>query len=565
MSSKCDHPVCLPKNSRPGQASQIKGQLFRPAKGGTVWQSASQDAPPLDLAGGGDSSTWLTVPEQSRKEQGRRELVEPHILVVDDEEYICEVIKEMLADANYRVQIACDPQKAMDILERESVDFVLTDLIMGEKSGVDVLNKTIKLHPDAIVVLMTGRPTIENAVAVLKSGAYDYLTKPFSMDTLRAVIKRGLEKQRLLRENINLKETVSLYRISEAMGSTIRLDFLLNLILETAIKELEADMVWALLWDEKNHKLVPKASLGISPRMSESGFFKGDDCISKWVIRNAKPQIFDKDKIEDRFLPGEFKKKIRSGISHPLMAKGKVIGILTLIRTENHLSPFTIGQIHSLSIIASKAASAIENSKLYEELKESYLETLTALANAVEARDIYTRGHTERVWYMAELIARQMGWEEGKLWEVKMGGILHDIGKIGVPDAILNKPEALTQEEFEIMKQHPDCGAKILEGISFLKPAIPYVLYHHERYDGKGYPNRLKGEQIPIQGRLIAVVDTFDAITSDRPYRKSKGFKLAIKEIKDCSGTQFDPKVAKILVEAWEHVRIDKDRVKIKK
>jgi HD-GYP domain-containing protein (c-di-GMP phosphodiesterase class II) len=201
---------------------------------------------------------------------------------------------------------------------------------------------------------------------------------------------------------------------------------------------------------------------------------------------------------------------------------------------------------------------------LYEEIKESYMQTLTALANAVEARDTYTRGHTERVWYMAQLIAKEMGWEEDKLWEVKMGGILHDIGKIGVPDAILNKPEALTQEEFEVMKQHPACGAKILEGISFLKPAIPYVLYHHERYDGKGYPNRLRGEQIPIQGRLMAVVDTFDAITSDRPYRKSKGFKLAVKEIKDFSGTQFDPKVAKILVEAWEHGRIDKERIKIK-
>jgi response regulator RpfG family c-di-GMP phosphodiesterase len=510
--------------------------------------STSGDVPPLNFARGG-------------------ELVEPHILVVDDEEYICEVIKEMLADVNCRVQTACDPRKAMDILEREPVDFVLTDLIMGEKSGVDVLNKTIKLHPDAVVVLMTGRPTIENAVAVLKSGAYDYLIKPFSMDTLRAVIKRGLEKQRLFRENINLKETVSLYRISEAMGSTIRLDFLLNLILETAIKELEADMAWVLLLDEKNNKLIPKASMGIPPRMYESGFLSGNDPISKWVIKNAKPQIFDKDKIPPLagFLPYEFKRKIRSGISHPLMAKGKVIGILTLIRTEGHLSPFNIGQNHALSIIASKAASAIENSKLYEELKESYMETLTALANAVEARDTYTRGHTERVWYMAELIARKMGWEEDKLWEVKMGGVLHDIGKIGVPDAILNKPEALTQEEFEVMKQHPACGAKILEGISFLKPAIPYVLYHHERYDGKGYPARLRGEQIPIQGRLMAVVDTFDAITSDRPYRKSKGFKLAIKEIKDCSGTQFDPRVAKILVEAWEHGRIDKERVKIKK
>jgi response regulator RpfG family c-di-GMP phosphodiesterase len=511
-----------------------------------VWRSTSGDAPPLDFARGG-------------------ELVEPLMLVVDDEEYICEVIKEMLADENYRVQTACDPRKAMEILEKEPVDFVLTDLIMGERSGVDVLNKAVKLHPDAVVVLMTGRPTIENAVAVLKSGAYDYLVKPFSMDTLRAVVKRGLEKQKLLRENINLKEIVSLYRISEAMGSTIRLDFLLNLILETAIKEFEADMAWILLLHEKTNKLIPKASLGIPPEMLGSDFLRGSDSVSRWVIKNAKPRIFNKDNLENRSFPSELKKKIRSGITHPLMAKGRVIGILTLIRTDHRLSPFTTGQLHSLSIIASKAASAIENSKLYEELRDSYMETLTALANAVEARDIYTRGHTERVWYMAELIAREMGWDEDKLWEVKMGGILHDIGKIGVPDAILNKPEALTREEFEVMKQHPACGAKILEGIFFVRSAIPYVLYHHERFGGKGYPYGLRGENIPVQGRLMAVVDTFDAITSDRPYRKSKGFELAIKEIKDCSGTQFDPKIAKIFVEAWERGKIDKERLKIKK
>ena len=192
MSSKSNGRICLTRNSTPEQANQIPpsaGLSKKSPMETDVSGSTSGGAPPLDFARGG-------------------ELVGPHILVVDDEEYICEVIKEMLADANYRVQMACDPQKAMDILEREPVDFVLTDLIMGEKSGVDVLNKTIKLHPDAVVVLMTGRPTIENAVAVLKSGAYDYLIKPFSMDTLRAVIKRGLEKQRLLRENINLKETV---------------------------------------------------------------------------------------------------------------------------------------------------------------------------------------------------------------------------------------------------------------------------------------------------------------------------------------------------------------------
>jgi len=489
----------------------------------------------------------------------------PRLLVVDDEEYICEVIKEMLSSEGYRIHTTCDPRKALDLIKRQPVDLVLTDLIMGETSGVEVLDHAIRFHPDAVLILMTGQPTIENAVTVLKSGAYDYLVKPFSMDTLKAVIKRGLEKQRLHRENIHLKEAVSLHKISEAMGSTIRLDFLLNLILETAIKELEADMASVALLDPEARRWVPKASLGVPPEMLTSGLLAGQDKVSRWVMKNGRPRVFDKDEIDERFLTGQLKKNIRSVIVHPLMARGKVIGILVLIRTKARMSPFTTGQLHSLSIIASKAASAIENSRLYEELKESYLQTLTALANAVEARDIYTRGHTERVCYMAEFLGGQLKWSDEKLWEVKMGGILHDIGKIGVPDAILNKAQTLTDQEFEIMKQHPICGAKILEGIPFLAPAIPYVLYHHERFDGKGYPYGLRHDQIPLQGRLMSVVDTFDAMTSDRPYRKAKSFKMSLKEIRDCSGTQFDPHIAQAFLDAWEKGLIDKRRLRVKR
>jgi response regulator RpfG family c-di-GMP phosphodiesterase len=487
------------------------------------------------------------------------------ILVVDDEEYICDVIKEMLSSEGYRIQTITDPQRSLDVIRTQPVDLVLTDLIMGKISGVDVLNQTMKHHPDAIAILMTGQPTIENAVTVLRSGAYDYLVKPFSMDTLRAVIKRGLEKQKLYRENIHLKEAVALYKISEAMGSTIRLDFLLNLILETAIKELDADMASFLLVDEKNHRVTNKASLGVPVEILHSGLLSGQDNISKWVIKHGKPRVVDKDQAPDRLLSPHLKKHMRSAIFHPLLAKGRVIGILILIRSGSNMSPFTIGQLQSLSIIASKAASAIENSMLYEELKDSYMQTLTALANAVEARDIYTRGHTERVCLMAESLGVQMGWDEERLWQVKMGGVLHDIGKLGVPDAILNKADVLTDQEFETMKQHPTCGAKILGGISFLSPAIPYVLYHHERYDGRGYPYGLAREQIPVQGRLMAVVDTFDAMTSDRPYRRAKDFKMALKEIRDCAGTQFDPDMAQLFVNTWDKGLIDKRRLRIRK
>jgi response regulator RpfG family c-di-GMP phosphodiesterase len=483
------------------------------------------------------------------------------ILVVDDEKYICDLIGEMLADEGYQISAAYDASEAFKILENQGVDLVLTDLVMGEKSGVDVLNEALKIQPETVVVMMTGQPTIENAVTVLKSGAYDYLMKPFSLENLKATIKRGLEKKKLLQENIYLKETVSLYKISEAMGSTVKLDHLLNLILKMVIKELGADVASVLLLDEKSKRLRPKAYLGMSPELLKNGFLAGTDPVSEWVVKNAKPRIFTPG--EARFFKGAQRSMVKSLISHPLLARGRVLGTLNLVRIH-YPSPFTPGQLQSLSIMASKAASAIESSMLYEDLKEAYLDTLTALANAVEARDLYTRGHTERVWYMAESLATQMSWGEEKIQEVRMGSILHDIGKIGVPDAILNKSGSLNEAEFEIMKSHTTQGVTILQGIEFLKPAYPYVLYHHERYDGQGYPEGLKGEDIPMEGRLMAVVDTFDAITSERPYRKKRNLRKAVKEIKDNSGTQFDPFVVDIFLDAWERKIIDRKRLVIR-
>jgi len=482
------------------------------------------------------------------------------IIVVDDEKYICNLVEEILRDENYQIKSVSDPGEAIKVLEKEPFDLVLTDLVMDEVSGVDILKKALEVYPESVVILMTGQPTIENAVSVLKLGAYDYLMKPFSLDNLKATVKRGLEKQRLYFENIHLKETLSLLKISEAMGSTVKLDQLLNLVLETAVKELEADMASVLLWDNKNKKLKLKASLGMPHEFIKSEFLAGADPLSDWVLKNARAKVLNPGEVEEFFK--DTKTKIKSLISHPLLAKGKVVGVLNLIRTEKPF-PFSLGQLNSLSIIASKAASAIENSRLYQELKEAYWDTLTALANAVEARDLYTRGHTDRVCYLAESLARELGWGEKKISEVRIGSILHDIGKIGVPDLILNKKDPLTKEEFEIMKEHPAQGVKILEGIVFLEPALPYVLYHHERYDGKGYPEGLAGEDIPMEGRLMAVIDTFDAITSERPYRKKGDFKKAINEIKIYCGTQFDPFVAEVFLNAWEKKLIDKRRLEV--
>jgi len=187
--------------------------------------------------------------------------------------------------------------------------------------------------------------------------------------------------------------------------------------------------------------------------------------------------------------------------------------------------------------------------------------TITALANAVEARDHYTRGHTERVTKLAEKIAEALGWSDDELKWLKIGATLHDIGKIGVPDSILNKPGPLTSDEVEVMRRHPELGCKMLADVPFLEPILPYVLHHHERWDGTGYPEGLAGTEIPIQGRLLAIADTVDAILSNRPYRPANVPEKAIEELNLYRGIQFDPELADVFITLWEAGRIDLDEL----
>lgn len=186
------------------------------------------------------------------------------------------------------------------------------------------------------------------------------------------------------------------------------------------------------------------------------------------------------------------------------------------------------------------------------ELERLLVATVGALANSIEARDPYTRGHTDRVARITIAFCDRLGWERERLSIARMGALLHDIGKIGVPDAILRKPGRLTPEEYELMKQHTTIGAQILQGIDALVPAIPFVLYHHERWDGKGYPHGLAGEEIPIEGRILAIVDTFDAMTSVRVYREPLSMEAAVAEIRRCAGTQFDPDLVPEFVGLYE-------------
>ncbi|WP_069650812.1 HD-GYP domain-containing protein [Caloranaerobacter ferrireducens] len=191
--------------------------------------------------------------------------------------------------------------------------------------------------------------------------------------------------------------------------------------------------------------------------------------------------------------------------------------------------------------------------KLYMDMKHVYMETIQALTNAMEAKDAYTKGHADRVGKYAVKLARALNLSDKKIENIKNAAILHDIGKIGIDDQILKKPGKLTDEEYQKIKEHPSIGAEILKGVNFLKEVSNIVRHHHERYDGKGYPDGLKEDEIPVEAAILAIADVYDAMTSDRPYRKALSKDVALSEIEKNAGTQFDPEFAKMFVKVMRN------------
>ncbi len=247
---------------------------------------------------------------------------------------------------------------------------------------------------------------------------------------------------------------------------------------------------------------------------------------------------------------------IASAMCTPLQHQDEKLGVL-YVDTRGTTNAFTEGDLELLVALAGPAAIAIKNAQYVDKLESAYQGTLLMTANAIEARDHYTVGHTWRVTNFALAIARELGWVPEKLRECEMGGVLHDVGKIAIDDAILRKPGGLTGDEREKMKVHPERGARMMQDVPALTPLIPYALYHHERYDGNGYPFGLSAEEIPIEGRLIAVADTFDAITSSRPYRKGLDPEIAVTELEKGKGTQFDPHIVDAMIRAYRAGRVD--------
>jgi HD-GYP domain-containing protein (c-di-GMP phosphodiesterase class II) len=310
-----------------------------------------------------------------------------------------------------------------------------------------------------------------------------------------------------------------------------------------------------LLVDEKAGDLYFEVALGEKGERLKQVRLRMGEGIAGWVAANDRPALVNDVANDPRHLKRvaaitDF--ETRTMLSVPVRFRGKVIGVLQAINKKNG-GRFTEGDLEDFSALSNQVAVALENAHLYEGLQEAFLHTAEALAAAVEKKDPYTGGHIKRVLKYSTAIARHAKMPPDDLEQLRLAAVLHDIGKIGIRDSVLLKQGKLDPEELAHMRQHPLVGDDILGHIEQMKAVRKIMRAHHEKWDGSGYPDGLKGDAIPLSARVIAVADALDALTTDRPYRRAADLKTAEEEIRKFAGREFDPQVAEAFVQACEN------------
>ncbi|MGD8455290.1 MAG: PAS domain S-box protein [Anaerolineales bacterium] len=356
----------------------------------------------------------------------------------------------------------------------------------------------------------------------------------------------------------SLKRLEALHNIDTAINANLDLNITLNVLIDQVISQLEVDATSLFLFDERTLTLAYAAGKGFNSTNELVNVISvpASSLAGKVIFesRMIKALNLDECKVSPEYSNFLTHENFVSYVGVPLIAKSRIVGVLELY-THSPLYPKD-DWMDFLETLAGQAAIAINNANLYhelqrsiEELRQGYEQTIEGWALTLEMRDDETRGHSQRVTEMTSIIAKKMGIKDDELIHIRRGAILHDIGKMAIPDEILHKPGPLTDSEWDLMKRHPTLAVEWLSKISFLQQALIIPQYHHERWDGTGYPEGLIGEEIPLPGRIFAIVDVWDALLSDRPYRKAWSEQKTLAHIQDQSGKHFDPEIVKIFFE----------------
>jgi putative nucleotidyltransferase with HDIG domain len=467
------------------------------------------------------------------------------ILVVDDSNLLRGILKEELEAEGFEVHMAEDGPQALERARDLRPDVILLDIGLPGMDGYEVCRrvKADAATADIPILMITALNELKDKLAGFEAGADDYLTKPFFTKELLARLRKNLRTRDSIHASRRLGQSYleMLFGIGSAITSPFKVDDEIEIILRQGLVAVQASKGAILLLDPEQGTLEVKGTMGCDgPKDPQVG--------DRHRISDKLPVVDDADSGGPTGIR-IYEDVERNVVFVPMVSKEKLVGGI-----EIHLGArrgrLAVNEQKVLYALGSQAAIFLVNARLERDVRSMFLNIIVSMAGAVDAKDAYTHGHSLRVARVSLIVAQQKGLPREELEPLLLSAILHDVGKIGIPDNILKKPEKLDRQEFEIMKGHAIAGAKMLQHIQALDNVIPGILHHHEYWNGSGYPHGLAAEAIPLQGRIIHIGDAFDAMTTDRVYRTKIGVAGAMKEIKKHAGHQFDPDLVACLVEA---------------
>lgn len=405
------------------------------------------------------------------------------------------------------------------------------------------------LAPRAVIRSAMSVPLVAEGRVVGVLNVNNTSSRPlFDEDDLK-VMKLFAERASIAIENARLydvsnsriEELTNLNELGKDLSSTLEIEEIIGLVFDMLTRSIDFSATGILVTD-----FEPKLYCALREKFSGTELLRLERAAVKSLTRFSAPKVRDVDVDIIRGRP-HFKaedasrRDVNSILCLPLKLQKKCLGLIFVASFD--VEAFTVDNLRTLSTLSSQVAVSLENARLYQNLRNNYTKTIAALSATIDAKDHYTRGHSDRVMEFALEIGQELDLDEDELQTLHFAGLLHDIGKIGVAEEILLKPGALSDEEFAAVRLHSNIGAGIIEQIDFLHHVIPTILHHHERYEGGGYPDGLQGREIPFLARILSVADSFEAMTSKRAYRDALNTAQAIAELRRCAGSQFDPVV----------------------
>ncbi|MCS6882080.1 MAG: response regulator [Oscillochloridaceae bacterium] len=473
----------------------------------------------------------------------------PRLLVVEDDVHVRTFCQRLLR-TKYIVETAEHGGQAIELLQHQPYDLALVDLDMPVMDGIALLEHIRQRHAETDVVVFTAYASVDSARQALKLGALDYLSKPVEAENLERTVRSALELRRIRQEKERLSDLVFMYQFSQLIATSLDVETQAVQIAEfLGQRFLPESLALSLLCPESQTLRLLAARSSRREESRERAVALDADCDATALqAAHLALSAHRGSEGDDRF----------AGVV--LRSHDRPIGFLHLTRRSEQ-PPFDAAERRLLSIFAGQVAASLDNARLYQALRDQNWQTIAALAEAIEARDAHTFGHSRQVTRYAVRLAEEVGLSADRLEVLTYAGLLHDVGKIGIRDQILLKPGRLDNEEFAVMQQHPRIGVRIIERVSGLRAVLPIIESHHERYDGSGYPQGLAGEDIPLEARILAIADAFEAMTADRAYRPAMAPEQALEVLLRGRGSAWDPHLVERFVEIYrregERLRVE--------